>query len=629
MIGQRSGLASPIVLSAFFAAGVIASLATIAPCAIAVQDQSEKSARGEKTKGGVNEKVEPWEISKLYEAAFLRTYLQDHEALPKPIVVPPVHGKVFDPVGKPVSGVRIVSHTPRQWVDLDATLALKPLNSGGVRESKEDGTFGLPKRTEPYRVLLVHESGVANVSHEELLRADGKVTLQKWASMSGTLKLGGKPQAGETIVLHVDTLPWSYSRGGPRLTTTHKTTTDKDGKFSFARVPPLKGIAQSIGHGVVYQCESGKNTYIEIGAGITVTGKLNFPAHLQKNKLSVFARNHLLPIPYPKSWTAEVTKEERLAWLTKWSSTAEGCELEDKNFVLMNSGVAGSISDDGRFTIYGVPKKPMVLMVSILGEAILLEKPFDCTESTNDELNLGTLTVSSNHEHDHDHDRDHDEVTQEDQSADKPQLPRLIVKTVDSDGKPVPGTGVLFYDRSSHRAGQKQKFERVVRRTDESGMADLGVIPNSFGCLQLSHSNNEFAGCYTLISTTMSKCTQANPPRANVQTDIKEGVLTVTVTMTPHVDLEFNIVDDATGEIIFWSEIFYQDPTTKRWWQFGLVDGSQTQHNFIPISPQITKQTIRISALGYRRKHCGCPMNWTEANLSGAMFASSECPTLS
>lgn len=428
---------------------------------------------------GTDEKVEPWEISRLYEADFLRNYLQDHEVLPKPIIVPPVRGKVLDPDGKPVSGVSIVSHTPRQWVDLDATLALEPHNSGGVRKSVQDGTFGLPKRTEPYRVLLVHESGVANVSHEDLLRANGVVTLQKWASITGTLKLAGKPQADETIILNFDTLPWSYSRGGPRLTTTHRTTTDKAGNFSFDRVPPLGGIALHISrdrllaHRTVYQCESGKNTLIEIGAG-----------------------------------------------------------------------------------------------------------------------NTETLTLP------HDHDHHHVKVNLEGQPADKPQLPRLIVRTIDSDGKPV-RAGVLFYDRNSHRAGQKQEFERVSKQTDDSGVADFGVIPNSFGCLQLTSSNNGLAECYAIISTTMTKCTQAKPPRANVQTEIKDGVLTVTFTMTPHVDLEFNIVDDATNEIVFWSEIFYQDPATNRWWQFGLVDGSQMQHNFIPISPQITRETIRISALGY------------------------------
>lgn len=123
------------------------------------------------TAGSATEKVDPWEISKLYQAAFLRNYLQDHETLPTPIVVPAVSKKVFDPDGNPASDVRLVSHTPRHWVDLDAALALKPLNSGGVRVSKQNGTFGLPERTEPYCVLFVHESGIANVSHEELLRA--------------------------------------------------------------------------------------------------------------------------------------------------------------------------------------------------------------------------------------------------------------------------------------------------------------------------------------------------------------------------------------------------------------------------------------------------------------------------
>ena len=606
---RSSGLSSPIALRAAVAAVLIASLAAVAPLAIAIQSQSEKTTDDEKTKDVANQKTEPWEISKLYDAAFLRTYLQDHEALPKPIVVPAVSGKVLHADGKPAFGVSFVSYTPRHWVDLDATLALNPHNSGAVKKSKRDGTFGLPERAEPYRVLLVHESGVANVSHEELMRANGVVTLQKWASVTGTLELGGKPLADEAITLEFDTLPWSYSRGGPRLTTTHRTTTDKDGNFSFDRVPPLGGLAHHrtrdrfLGHAAVYQCESGMNTHIEIGAGITVTGKLSLPEQREKKSLRVYARNQLLPIPYPSDWTDKVSTEERDAWRIKWLQTAEGYQLDDKNFVLMNSSVPGSLADDGTFTIYGVPERPMVLEVAIPGEEILLEKGFDCTDAINGALDLGTVTTSDNHDH-------HHEVHQEGQGADKSQLPRLIVKTVDSNGRPVPDTGVLFYDRNSHRAGQEQKFEMIDRRTDESGVADLGVIPNSFGCLQLSPSNNELAECYTLISTTMTTCTQAKPPRANVQTEIKDGTLTVTFTMTPHVDLEFNIVDDATNEIVFWSEIFYQDPTTNRWWQFGLVDGSKRQNNLIPISPQITRETIRISALGYETKVFRLPDEW-------------------
>lgn len=560
-------------------------------------------------KGTASEKIEPWEISKLYEAAFLRKHLMDHEVLPKPIVVPAVRGKVLDPNGKPATGVNFVSYTPRQWINLDAVLTIDPLNSGSVKKTKQGGTFGLPERTEPYRVLLTHESGIANVSHEELLRAHGGITLQKWASVTGTLTLDGKSQAGENIELHFDTLPWSYSRGGPRLTTVHRTTTDKDGNFSFDRVPPLGGIAhaRALG-GTVYQCESGKNTHIEIGVGRTVTGKLQLPEHIQKSKLQVVARNHLLPIPYPKDWTDQVTQAERDAWRIKWLQTAEGYEYADRNYVLVNTSVPGSIADDGTFTIYGVPEKPMVLVVLLPREAILLEQPFDTSNAPNSDapskaLNLGTVIVSDTRlQRENLHDHQHEDGNQGGQVVGKPHLPKLIVRTIDSKGTPVPNTGVRFYDRNSQRAGQKQKFEMINKQTDESGVAEFGVMPNSFGCLQLSPSNQEFAQCYTLISATMTKCTQANPPRANVQTEIKDGILTVTFTMTPHVDLEFNIVDDATNEIVYWSEIFYQEPDTNHWWIFGLVDGSQRQHNFIPISPQITRETMRISALGYETK---------------------------
>lgn len=599
-----SGVSAPVALRAVVAAVLIASSLSIAPLAIAIQGQGEKNieknTEEKKTDEVAKEKIEPWEISKLYEAAFLRSYLELNEALPKPIVVPAVSGKVLDPDGKPASGASIVSHTPRHWIDLNAALAISPHDEGGVRKSKPNGTFGIPQRTEPYRVMFVHESGVANLSHEELLRAKGVVTLQKWASVSGTLKLEGKPQANEKVVLNFDTLKWSYSRGGPRVTTSFQTTTDQDGNFSFDRVPPLAGIAKSMdGHAAVYQCESGKKTQIEIGAGKTITGKVDLSEEIKKDKLRVYARNHLLPIPYPKDWTEKVTEKDREAWQKKWLQTAEGYELSDKNFVLVNSSVPGSIAEDGTFTIHGVTEKPMVLVIAIPGEAILLEHPFDCTGAEGNEMSLGTLLLSDAQSL---HDHQHVQVKQNGELADKPQLPKLIVKTVDSKGNPVPGTGVLFYDRNSRRAGQKQEFEAVSKRTDESGVADFGVMPNGFGCLQLNPSNDEFAECYTLISATLKTCTQAKPVRANVQTEVKDGIVTVTFTLTQHVDLEFNIVDDVTNEIVFWPEIYFQDSATDRWWQFALVDGSQNQHNFIPISPEITRETMRISATGYETK---------------------------
>ncbi len=74
-------------------------------------------------------------------------------------------------------------------------------------------------------------------------------------------------------------------------------------------------------------------------------------------------------------------------------------------------------------------------------------------------------------------------------------------------------------------------------------VADFGVMPNRFGCLQLSPRTKNSRVLHAHFSHN-DRCTQADPPRANVQTEIKDGVLTVTFTMTPHVDLEFNIVDE-------------------------------------------------------------------------------------
>ncbi len=99
----------------------------------------------------------------------------------------------------------------------------------------------------------------------------------------------------------------------------------------------------------------------------------------------------------------------------------------------------------------------------------------------------------------------------------------------------------------------------------------------------------------------MTECTQAKPPRANVQTEIKNGILTVTFTMTPHVDLEFNIVDDATNEIVFWSEILYQDPATNT----GDVWTGRWIEKTIQLHPDLTADHPRDDAylaLGYETK---------------------------
>ncbi len=77
-------------------------------------------------------------------------------------------------------------------------------------------------------------------------------------------------------------------------------------------------------------------------------------------------------------------------------------------------------------------------------------------------------------------------MIQERQSVDKPDCPKLIVRAIDSKGTPVPNTGVRFYDRDNQRARKKEEFEMVSKQTDASGVADFGVMPNSFGCLQLS-----------------------------------------------------------------------------------------------------------------------------------------------
>jgi hypothetical protein len=75
------------------------------------------------------------------------------------------------------------------------------------------------------------------------------------------------------IRLYINTLPWSYSMGGPRLTTEYETRTDAKGRYVFDGVPPLPGRVHhldGVGHlarGKRYTTEPGKTTKVNLGEG--------------------------------------------------------------------------------------------------------------------------------------------------------------------------------------------------------------------------------------------------------------------------------------------------------------------------------------------------------------------------
>lgn len=560
-----------------------------------------------------------WEISKIYDPAWMRDRLMHYEVLPKPITVPAIRGIVVDPSGNPVADADIRSHTPRQWTGLHNGGKLRPSKNQPFTKTNAQGKFGLPERTEPYRVLVAHEKGVASVSHEELINADGRIVLQLWSRIEGTFVLDGKPQPGERIILYMSTIPWSYSPGGPRLTLDYETKTDERGRFAFEGVPPLSGRVHHVSklghvrHGVRMACEPGKTTHADIGQGRTIQGRLRVAASdADWTGASVTVRHQRPPLPCPPGLLESGSEEAINEWRREWAKTVLGQAHIDELNQLINLNYPGEINADGTFKVHGVPEGRYELWSHIRQPGASGRTPIVIDATTGPRINLneidlmeaettaatgGTPAESSDEKHDHQTSDDHSHESEvADESAKK--LPRLKVHVLDKDGKPVVRACVLLYDRNHYMAGMTVDFEQVTKYTDKDGWADFGTLPQDFVCVQVQPREGAFDGTYAVICESNGEYVHTNPARPLI--DIQNGKETVTLvfTMRRGVNVTFDIVDAETGERVVWSHAYYKDEQRDRWWTIALADGGG-QHTFATIVEEMSDWQLRAAANGY------------------------------
>ena len=207
-----------------------------------------------------------------------------------------ITGAVMTPDGKPADDAVLLFATKDAPVAINNEEPPQQIR-GPTATAGADGSFVLWPLTGDWRVVVLHDSGTAEVDRDDFLK-DHAIALQPWARIEGTLKLGAKPGAGATI-LHYSLPRVPYERMQiDRISTVH---CDDLGQFVFERVFPGKGhVARqvemvgperhrltTVSQPNAIDLKPGETAHINLGGvGRAVIGRVTRPDGIPENWLA-------------------------------------------------------------------------------------------------------------------------------------------------------------------------------------------------------------------------------------------------------------------------------------------------------------------------------------------------------
>jgi hypothetical protein len=138
--------------------------------------------------------------------------------------------------GQPASGVNVIFGAEQEQFSLNADGTLTAYgNQRSQVVTAADGTFSFPSKPNGRKVFAADETGWASVSVGEW-PADGRIRLEAWAKVSGTLVDGdGKPVPNTQFAIESNR---NFQEGDSWVNFQERPTTDGQGRFQFERVPP-------------------------------------------------------------------------------------------------------------------------------------------------------------------------------------------------------------------------------------------------------------------------------------------------------------------------------------------------------------------------------------------------------
>lgn len=290
-------------------------------------------------------------------------------AQPKPIRKPGLgpKGIVFLPDGKPAVGADVALAIPGEYLGLGKaafTSDFQARQDGLIVSTDAAGGFALPSGEGAESVIALHSEGYAKVSMEEA--KSGKIQLQPWGRVEGTLKIGQRLGTNETVFLNtVDFLSQSPIYGNE-----FRSKTDEQGQFVISFVPPgehqvarlipVRGSPGSWSHGRGYRFNvpSGQSMKVTVGGdGRKVVGRVTLGDGIEP--LNDPTMRGSISTGFPKSPKPLTTLEE----IQEWNDSPE-CKEAAKNmraYVLTFTEDGGFLTEDvaaGKYSLdISLPRK--------------------------------------------------------------------------------------------------------------------------------------------------------------------------------------------------------------------------------------------------------------------------------
>jgi beta-lactamase regulating signal transducer with metallopeptidase domain len=276
--------------------------------------------------------------------------------------------------GKPLAGADILLETESNQVSVRNGKA-GPGTDTLQTKTDAAGRFRFEPQAGEYTVLVLHDLGYAELKPDQFAApGERTITVQPWATIRGTARVGSKPAAGQKIV--------AMNERGGRTSKDCSATADAEGNFVLDRVPPgpvsigieLQLRADSQGSTITWTqrqpvtAEPGKTHEIKLGGvGRPIVGRLAPPADLAARIDWHLADVSLSSKPkaqrkLPPDW-AQLAPEAREKLTREWLASPEGKAAlqEDRN----RRYYPAIVAPDGTFRADDVQPGDYVLSVRV------------------------------------------------------------------------------------------------------------------------------------------------------------------------------------------------------------------------------------------------------------------------